>query len=218
MTIEFGKYIREVRKKKGMTSVELAVKSGISQSYLSQMENGKRGIPADQVLLGLSKGLGISYLALLQKAGRNHDTIDIAIKKFLSILLSDHPLSGKIEEDTFEVISRVCSENGVNLDNIDVTPINGEHGSINEKKINNTTKAISNINNVEIKHEILEGLQNVAKRYYLWFSEFDTSAEANISIDLSKLLTNSNVAYKNQPLTDKDKQLLLSYLDALTNN
>jgi transcriptional regulator with XRE-family HTH domain len=58
MTI-FGDFLREVREERGMTLEELARKVGVSASMLSRLENGKRGIPRDSLLLKIADALGI---------------------------------------------------------------------------------------------------------------------------------------------------------------
>lgn len=52
----FANYLREIRKKKKMTMVELSKVTGVSQSYLSQLENGK-SLPTDSIVSKLLSGL-----------------------------------------------------------------------------------------------------------------------------------------------------------------
>ncbi|WP_346206781.1 helix-turn-helix transcriptional regulator [Caldifermentibacillus hisashii] len=66
---EFGKYIKELRAKRELTIRQLEIYSGVSNSYLSQLENGKRGIPSPEILKKLSKGLKVPYDELMIKAG-----------------------------------------------------------------------------------------------------------------------------------------------------
>ncbi|MDB6353637.1 helix-turn-helix transcriptional regulator [Trichococcus sp. K1Tr] len=54
--IHFANYLREIRKKKKMTMVELSKVTGVSQSYLSQLENGK-SLPTDSIVSKLLSGL-----------------------------------------------------------------------------------------------------------------------------------------------------------------
>ncbi|MED4754614.1 helix-turn-helix transcriptional regulator [Brevibacillus choshinensis] len=66
---QLGEYLRMQRKKKGLTLVELSEKSGVSQPYLSQIENGKGGIPSPDILFKLTKPLGLTHAQLMIKAG-----------------------------------------------------------------------------------------------------------------------------------------------------
>jgi transcriptional regulator with XRE-family HTH domain len=75
---EFGQYLRKLRKKENLTINQLVEKSGVSNAYISQLENGKRGIPSPEILERLSPFLNVEYEDLLQKVGylnrdvRNH--------------------------------------------------------------------------------------------------------------------------------------------------
>lgn len=55
----FAAYLREIRKGKNLTMVELSKAAGVSQSYLSQLENGK-SLPTDAVVNKLLIGLTTS--------------------------------------------------------------------------------------------------------------------------------------------------------------
>jgi transcriptional regulator with XRE-family HTH domain len=65
----FYNKLRDLRKLKGFTIRELADRSGVSAAYISQLENGNRGIPSPDVLMKFSEGLNISYSELMQIAG-----------------------------------------------------------------------------------------------------------------------------------------------------
>ncbi|KIL38247.1 DNA-binding protein [Gordoniibacillus kamchatkensis] len=65
----FYDQLRDMRKLKGFTIRELADRSGVSAAYISQLENGNRGVPSPEVLMKLSEGLNVSYSALMRLAG-----------------------------------------------------------------------------------------------------------------------------------------------------
>ena len=69
MKSEFGRFLRERRKQMGLTLQSLAKLSGVSQTYLTNIENGKRGIPSPEILNKLADPLEISYKELMEKAG-----------------------------------------------------------------------------------------------------------------------------------------------------
>lgn len=48
--IEFGKYLKKMRNNLGITLKDLGEKTGLSKSYLSHIENGRRGIPSPDLL------------------------------------------------------------------------------------------------------------------------------------------------------------------------
>lgn len=98
---EFGKYIKTLRKNKKMTIRQLELYSGVSNSYLSLLENGKRGIPSPEILKKLCTPLGIPYDELMEKAGYiNEDSVELNklskpdIKKLLE---SEEPTYDGIE-------------------------------------------------------------------------------------------------------------------------
>lgn len=66
---EFGEYLKSVRKEKGLTIRQVEAYSGVSNAYLSQLENGKRGIPSPEIIKKIHKPLGIDYNELMSKAG-----------------------------------------------------------------------------------------------------------------------------------------------------
>lgn len=67
--MNFYDQLRDMRKLKGFTIRELADRSGVSAAYISQLENGNRGVPSPDVLMKLSEGLNTPYPDLMQLAG-----------------------------------------------------------------------------------------------------------------------------------------------------
>lgn len=65
----FYDQLKALRKNKGFTIREVADRSGVSPAYISQLENGSRGIPSPDILKKLSEGLNISYEQLMKIAG-----------------------------------------------------------------------------------------------------------------------------------------------------
>jgi transcriptional regulator with XRE-family HTH domain len=70
----FGKELRSLRVAAGMDLKTLARRSGVSASYLSRLEAGKRGIPTLHVLLRVADALNTPPMALLYHAGIRLDT------------------------------------------------------------------------------------------------------------------------------------------------
>ena len=65
----FYDVLKDLRKEKGYTIREVSGRSGVSPAYISQLENGQRGIPSPDVLMKLSEGLNTSYSDLMRHAG-----------------------------------------------------------------------------------------------------------------------------------------------------
>lgn len=58
--LSLGETIRYFRKRKGLTLRELAKKSNISPIYLSELENGKKVNPSEEILYRIVKGLDLN--------------------------------------------------------------------------------------------------------------------------------------------------------------
>lgn len=68
-TPHFGTKLKELRLQKGLKIRELESLTGISNAYLSQIENGKRKRPSPEYLKRMAPHLNIPYASLLQLAG-----------------------------------------------------------------------------------------------------------------------------------------------------
>lgn len=66
---KFGKYLKSLRNEKNLTLTQLGKLAGYSNPYLSQIENGHKGIPSPETLEKLAPHLGISHTELMFKAG-----------------------------------------------------------------------------------------------------------------------------------------------------
>ncbi len=62
--IELGKRLKEIRQARGLSQEQMANTLGLNRSTVSQIENGKRNLAADE-LLSVSEALGISIDSLL---------------------------------------------------------------------------------------------------------------------------------------------------------
>ena len=66
----FGNYLKELRARKGVSLKKVEEATGISNAYLSQLENGiRRRIPTSKRLNALADYYNVSILQLLKKAG-----------------------------------------------------------------------------------------------------------------------------------------------------
>lgn len=99
---EFGEYLKELRKKKKLTIRQLDTYSGVSNSYISQMERGERGVPSPEILQKLSKPLGVEYDELMILAGYSY-------KK-------NSADGARVESSEIDkIVSRIEEETGVSL-------------------------------------------------------------------------------------------------------
>ena len=64
-----GEKIRELRDELGMSQAQLATQGGLSQGYLSQLENDEVQNPSAAVIFGLAKALHVDPRVLMNAAG-----------------------------------------------------------------------------------------------------------------------------------------------------
>jgi transcriptional regulator with XRE-family HTH domain len=67
--VVFGQYLKNLRKEQNITLGELGRRVGITHSYISQIENGKKGIPSPNLIRSFSIELKVPYFELMLKAG-----------------------------------------------------------------------------------------------------------------------------------------------------
>lgn len=65
----FGIYLRDLRRARRLTLREVEERSGVSNSYLSQVENGHIRQPSPHVLQKLAEAYGVAYEHLMMRAG-----------------------------------------------------------------------------------------------------------------------------------------------------
>lgn len=78
---DFGEYLRKLREAQKLSLREMAAKTGVSVSYITQIENGKRKAPGPEVLKKLAPAYNVPVRELLKAAGYLDD-----IKEVKSIL------------------------------------------------------------------------------------------------------------------------------------
>lgn len=67
--MNFGEYLKQIRKEKGLSQRALSEKCGISNAEISRIETGERQKPSPDVLKALAPVLEITYEELMNKAG-----------------------------------------------------------------------------------------------------------------------------------------------------
>ncbi len=87
--------IREIRKKNDITLEELAEKTGISHTYLSRIESGKRGLSLENVIR-IARALKAEPIELTDDF--NHEDLERAAE--LPSLISAKPADGDVENLT----------------------------------------------------------------------------------------------------------------------
>ena len=92
--MNIGNTIRRLRKKKGINQIEFASKCNLSQTYLSQIESGKR-IPTIETLNKISENLDIpmaiiSFLSLnLESVAENKRDAYLKISPAINAMVEE---------------------------------------------------------------------------------------------------------------------------------
>lgn len=124
MSETFGEFLRKSRKEKGLTLIELSKKSGVSNPYISQIENNKFK-PTPKILEKLANGLEIDYMILMKEAGFLDQTV--AMTYFSQ------------EGEGRNVVKFEMLENFINMFSLEIK------NAINEEEINDAKEAFTEI-------------------------------------------------------------------------
>lgn len=66
----FGRFIRDLRKKRGMSQKDLADGTGIDFTYLSKIENCKMAPPSEKTIIAIAEALDADSDELMRLAGK----------------------------------------------------------------------------------------------------------------------------------------------------
>src|SRR5512137_29660 len=101
MKCEFGEKIREVRKRRHMTMLDVAEKAGLSESLISQIERNKVS-PAIDTLLNIAEILEIDLEYLFYDLKKN---------KKVNLVRSDKRDKIVLDKVVYEQLSKTVEEN-----------------------------------------------------------------------------------------------------------
>ena len=76
-----GENIRKLRMQTGLTQEELALKSGLSQGYVNQLENGKRKYTQKSLEL-IADALAIPVADMFKEEGEQRDVVSKEIARY----------------------------------------------------------------------------------------------------------------------------------------
>lgn len=223
---EFGRYLRSLRKAQGLTLTQLGNLIGYSNPYLSQIENGQKGIPSPDILKKLASPLGEDYLVLMRKAGHipeneifhvqsPQSNLDEHIRQFIHLLLGDRDRDFyfSIKREFSNRIEELFQKHGVkSTKTITITDENG----VRDDTPDQYAEMIIDIDNAQFKWDVLQELQDIAHEFHMRFNPaYEFGIRQPRPKKLEQILEQGNITYHGHPLTDQDKQLITAYLDAL---
>lgn len=91
----YGVLQRNIRMKTKLSIRALSEKSGVSHSYLSQVENGTRDTPSPEVIKKISEALSFDYFVLMREAG------------YMTTQIDSYPLNKDLLTDMLKSISYI---------------------------------------------------------------------------------------------------------------
>ncbi|WP_391119364.1 helix-turn-helix domain-containing protein [Psychrobacillus sp. L3] len=94
---DFGKFLRELRTNQKLSIRALSESAGVSHSYLSQVENGNRGVPSPEVIRKIADALEYDYFAIMRVAGHmsTNESKDYMKSDFFLTMIEKISFEGK---------------------------------------------------------------------------------------------------------------------------
>jgi transcriptional regulator with XRE-family HTH domain len=216
--VDFGIYLKKLRQFKGITLEKLGEIVGLSKPYLSNIENGRRGIPSPDLLNRLAEPLGITHSELMVKAGHisgqllDHDSLEFKASKIGAAIV--------------DVLKEILAENKqiknevAEFHRLLVALLNGADIQVSELK--------RLLYDVEPDNELVPRLGNEVQTVKIddLLALLDKVISDDTALrmlkseyleknDLRNYLDQKHVEYNGHKLTDQDRQRILDMLKAL---
>lgn len=149
----FGAYLRGLRKEKGFTIRQLEERTGVSNAYLSQLENGKRGLPSPEILMKIHEPLGVGYDELMEKAGYISSTVRSELLPETIQTMESYDVLAELISNAADIfIGSVTDESGTLKNSFRQYLFNEAEGIYSEEEINEV------INDPGLKKQIFDHL------------------------------------------------------------
>lgn len=203
---EFGNYIKNKRLDRGFTLQELGERIGKSKSYLSHIENGRRGIPDPELLKEISEALNVNHMELMTMAGHIPDLT----KKEKEILRANEEFKKSLNVKLEEALEKITKDNKF-IDGVlvDIQSIEGYFDLNLEEEQQITPDFLRElVSNVDWRQEWISDL--VSSVFFI-----ANEWEKKENKDITDFLSLPNITYKNKPLSEDDRKRILSMLDLM---
>lgn len=213
-----GERIKKKRKENKLTQKALAGILGIDHTTVSKWESNIYE-PDTKTLNKLAELLSVStdYLIGTKYPYRidysimlnNPRVLNDAIKYFINLLFNNQlPISSSIESEVFDAVSKEIENYKIEIKDT----INILNTSI--KKEEQLSNIICSVSNVMFKVDLLEALQKIAIKYYLWFDEASTLENRDIK-DLKKILLKDQLTYDGKKISEQQIKLIQNFLEVM---
>lgn len=87
--MDFGKRLKELMSRANLTRYALAKASGVSYSFIADLESGRSRKPSPEILARLAGPLGVSYESLLADAGYPPPEMPARLPEWLKTMPKD---------------------------------------------------------------------------------------------------------------------------------
>ena len=77
----FGPYMKQLREQQGFSINQLAEAAGISNSQISRIENGVRGVPKPVSIRKIAEALAVPYTDMMKQAGYIEPAKDVSLQE-----------------------------------------------------------------------------------------------------------------------------------------
>ena len=77
----FGPYMKQLREQQGFSINQLAEAAGISNSQISRIENGVRGVPKPATIRKIAEALAVPYTDMMKQAGYIEPAKDASLQE-----------------------------------------------------------------------------------------------------------------------------------------
>jgi transcriptional regulator with XRE-family HTH domain len=214
---EFGKYLRGLRKEKSLSTHKLAGLSGVSQSYISHLESGRKsGFPSPDILKKIATALGVPHIILMNNAGhvdntgisRSLDAGHTLLRLFAGALLINEELiaEGELSEILRDELVKLSVKHGYPEITLFFSAIKDKISQLESKKDEIDQYEAFYQKNKEFFQD-LEAMICLAREIRIKRTEQN---------DLLKLLHQQDtINYNGHQLTDQDRQRVATLLKVL---
>lgn len=224
--VQFGKYLRDLRKNRKLTLDELGERVQLTKGHLSNIENGRRGIPKTDILFKLSEALNVSYTDLLVHSGHvnleyikerqwSHvkDVIIDSLDEVLTEAEAETTTNPESIKEFTDALATSLLETEYNVNNI----------SALKKKLydENGAPLVGSTTHVERISVLLDALgkSNVEQRKQALNDKLNSLRNDPSPVnDLTRFLRLNNISYNGHPLSAADRQRIAEMLTLLFPN
>lgn len=231
---QFGRYLQSLRKEAALSIYKLSKLSGVSHSYISQIERGEKEIPSPEILSKLAGHLNESPLNLMIYAGYINLDDDFSTKT-IDLIKSQNMFKGRRKNPAIVHLTTVIfaklddSMSKFKENDLAVTSYKKTNDLLidylddNEVTVDQVIQQNSS-GTIQFDNEILEDkgiiyMMLEALRYIdekeLQIQALNQQLEEQANCEIQYLISKDRITYNKFELTDEDKQRLLSMLPIL---